>query len=145
MFLQAPFSLGTKNDNNILKNCRSFLMLIYILRTKTLRTYDPAKNLEFEKHEEDLCDLYYYFFIIYFYSPIFGKVRPHFHDIQAQPFFNVRKSGCQLINDRFRQALKRCTEHKRDIHAMHSSKPLRQRREDCLVIENVYKWRPPSL
>lgn len=86
MFLQAPFSLGTENDNNILKNCRSFLMLIFILRTKTLRTYDPAKNLEFEKHEEDLCYLYYYFLLFIFTHPYLAKSVHIFMTYKLSPF-----------------------------------------------------------
>ena len=82
---------------------------------------------------------------LWFYIPVFGKVRPHFHNVQAQPFFYVRKSRCQLIKERFRYALKRCAEHKRNVHAMHGSKPLRKRRIDCQVIEHINKWRSSFL
>lgn len=61
-------------------------MLIFILRTKTLRTYDPAKNLEFEKHEEDLCHLYYYLLLFIFTHPYLAKSVHIFMTYKLSPF-----------------------------------------------------------
>ena len=73
--------------------------------------------------------------------PIFGKVRPQFHNIQTKPFFYFGVLCCHHVSVWFRNVLEWCAEHKRDVCTMNYAKPVRQERVHWSMVEQIdIRW-----
>lgn len=59
------------------------------------------------------------------FLPIFGKVRPQFHNIRTQSLFYLRVLHRHHIYKWVMYILEWCTEHKSDVHSMHHAHPVR--------------------